>query len=155
VLALIVDDPAPVPFVVALGELERIEVVDPAPFHAEHRVAMAVAEDGHERRILDALGDQERPLRALDLDDLAGEPQALELGRHELSHIVVELLSARRILALGRKCDTAREHLLERARIEGFTGIGDGGVARHEGTPVASVRSIAKPGIQRRIGALA
>src|SRR4029077_17888599 len=55
VLALIVDDPAPVPFVVALGELERIEVVDPAPFHAEHRVAMAVAEDGHERRILDAL----------------------------------------------------------------------------------------------------
>ena len=114
-LALIVDDAAPIPFVVALGERKRREIVDPAPLHAEHRVAMAIAEHGDSEGSSMRSAIRKGPLRALDFKDFAGEAEAFELGRHELSHIIVELLRARRILALGRQRDAARQHLLERA----------------------------------------
>src|SRR5262249_9791711 len=59
VLALVVDDAAPVVAALGLGELPRAQTLAPAGIEAADHVAMAVAEHGRQAVVLDALAEQE------------------------------------------------------------------------------------------------
>ncbi len=100
-------------------------------FEAADDVAMAVAEHGRVQRVLDALGEQERPLRLGMGEDAAGKAQRIERRLHLFVDIAAQVGAALRILALRRDRDPAREIGLEGAAVEVAFGAGDGALPAH------------------------
>ncbi len=114
-----------------LVELPRVAPLLPASFEAADDVAMAVAEHGRVQRVLDALGEQERPFRLGMGEDAAGKAERIERRLHLLVDIAGEVRAALRILALRRDRHAAREIGLEGAAVEVSLGAGDGALPAH------------------------
>ena len=128
-LALVVDDAAPVPAIAALGERPGRETLGPAVVETADDVAVAVAEHGRPIRILLALGEQERP--APDLQRSAPEAELLQGRLHLVLEIADENGCALRVLAFRRHGHPSGEVLPEASGIEIGFGAGDGGFSGH------------------------
>jgi hypothetical protein len=72
-LALVVGHAPPVPTPVPLGHAPGRQTLAPIRLHAAHHVAVAIAQHRDEARVLDALGEEERPLGRGLLEALAAE----------------------------------------------------------------------------------
>ena len=135
VLALVVDDSAPIPAITRIAQCPGRAAFGPFGIHAADDVAMAVAQHSERLGILDAFGQQERTLALRVRDDLGGKPHRLEVGDHLVGEVAQEIAGALRVLALGRDGDAARQHGLEGSRRKPPDGASDGGFAGHECSP--------------------
>ena len=131
-LALVVGGAAAVEPVALALQLPGIEPRLPARVLAADHVAVAVGKNRDERRVFDALGDQERAvLGRRVVEDPAAEAQALEAGLHLAGEIAREVGGALRILALGGNRHAAREVGEEAALVEVPLCVGDRPVPAH------------------------
>ena len=132
VLALVVGGAAAIDAIaVARGDPGTL-ALGPLVLQAADDVAMAVAEHGRQLGILDAGGEQHRPLaRQRVVVDAGREPHARERGRHLLVQVAVELgLAGGQQLALGLEADAAGQLGLEGTLVDIGAGTGDGTRAR-------------------------
>ena len=104
---------------------------------------MAVAEDGRQLRVFDALGIEKRAARLRMRHDPAAEALRLERRLHLGFEIARELAGAFRILALGRDRHPAGEIRLEGAAVEMLRGAGDGVGSAHAASLGSSVIEMA------------
>src|SRR5690349_274220 len=118
-LALVVGGAPPVEAIALARELPRIEPCAPARVLAADDIPMAVGEHGDERRVLDALGHEERAVRGPGVGEYApGEAEPLEARADLGGEIALELGLALGILAFGGNRDAAREVGEESAFVE-------------------------------------
>jgi hypothetical protein len=115
VLALVVDDTAPVIAALLLGQAPGREARFPARIEPADDVAVAVAEDRPQGRVLDPLGIQERPLRTRLRERPAFEAKLLQRGFDFTFKLARKLGRTLRILAFRRNCHATGEVLLELA----------------------------------------
>src|SRR3954471_4812459 len=111
--------------------LPRRKPLVPLVVETADHVAVPVAENGRERPVLDALGDQERALGAFMPDDVAGEAHGFERRPHLFFDIGVEHGCPLGVLALGLQGDAAGEIFAEGAGVKVVFSTSDSGVAAH------------------------
>jgi hypothetical protein len=127
VLALVVGGAATIEALALRLYLPGREALAPLRLLAADDVTMAVAEDGDELGVLDALGQQERAAsRDRVGQDAAGEAQALERGRHLGRQIGFKIGPAGRVLAFSGDGHAAAEIGHETAVVEIAGGRGNG-----------------------------
>jgi len=110
VLALVVGGAAAVEPVAVALQHPGIQAGLPARFLSADHIAVAVRQDRDQRRILDALSDEEGSMVAgRVVEDPAVKAELLETRLHLPGEIAGKLGAARGILAFGGNGDAARE----------------------------------------------
>ena len=142
VLALVVRRPPAVEPLAFGRERPRGETGAPLRFLAADHVAVPVGEDRDCRRILDALGEQERAAAGRGVvQDPAAKAEPLEARLHLAGQVARELGRPIRVLALGRDRDAAPEIGGEAAVVEVALDAPNRLVAAHQFLPSGAVTS--------------
>jgi hypothetical protein len=116
VLAFVVRDATTVPAALALGHEPGREPVVPSIVETADDVPVPVTEHRRPRRVLDALGEEKRPVALAE--GPAAETERLESRRQLMLDVAPQLRHPVRVLAFGRQRDATREVRVQTSMVE-------------------------------------